>query len=139
MSKYRNNLPQLSDKTFLTDGGLETTLVFKHEYDLPQFAAFDLFKHREGFNTLKSYYRPYIDLALHNQVNFILESPTWRASKDWGAQIGYDEKELHDINRAAIDACREQGGISIEAHGLGGNKDVPVNVIHRLSDSLDQI
>ncbi|WP_425400321.1 CehA/McbA family metallohydrolase [Aeoliella sp.] len=45
----------------------------------------------------------------------------------------------YPINKTAILACREQGGISIEAHGLGGNKDVPVNVIHGLTDSLDQI
>lgn len=110
MSKYRNNLPQLSNETFLTDGGLETTLVFKHGYDLPQFAAFDLFKHQEGFNTLKSYYRPYIDLALEKQVNFILESPTWRASRDWGAKIGYNQKDLHEINQAAIDMLRDLRG-----------------------------
>lgn len=107
MSKYRNKLPQLSDETFLTDGGLETTLVFKNGYDLPKFAAFDLFKHQEGFNALKSYYRPYIDLALKNKVNFILESPTWRASKDWGEQIGYNDKDLHEINRVAMDMLRD--------------------------------
>lgn len=45
----------------------------------------------------------------------------------------------YPINRTAIDACRQQGGISIEAHGTGGNKDVPVNVIHNLADSLDQM
>jgi len=45
----------------------------------------------------------------------------------------------YPINRTAIDACREQGGISIEAHGTGGNKSVPVNVIHNLTDSLDQM
>jgi hypothetical protein len=45
----------------------------------------------------------------------------------------------YPINKTAILACREQGGISIEAHGLGGNKDVPVNVAHGLTDSLDQI
>lgn len=45
----------------------------------------------------------------------------------------------YPINRTAILACREQGGISCEAHGLGGNKDVPVNVVHGLTDSLDQI
>ncbi len=45
----------------------------------------------------------------------------------------------YPINRTAIDACRGQGGISIEAHGTGGNKDVPVNVIHNLSNSLDQM
>lgn len=45
----------------------------------------------------------------------------------------------YPINRSAIQACRDQGGISIEAHGTGGNKDVPVNIIHDLSDSLDQM
>lgn len=45
----------------------------------------------------------------------------------------------YPLNRTAIEACREQGGISIEAHGTGGNKDVPVNVIHNLTDSLDQM
>ena len=28
MAKYRTRLPQLSDKLFLTDGGMETTLIF---------------------------------------------------------------------------------------------------------------
>ncbi len=45
----------------------------------------------------------------------------------------------YPINKTAILACREQGGISCEAHGLGGNKDVPVNIVHGLTDSLDQI
>ena len=36
MSKYRNNLPQLSDALFITDGGLETALIFHHGYELPE-------------------------------------------------------------------------------------------------------
>jgi homocysteine S-methyltransferase len=48
MSTYRHNLPQLTSKPFLTDGGLETTLVFDHGHDLPAFAAFDLFRKPEG-------------------------------------------------------------------------------------------
>jgi len=45
----------------------------------------------------------------------------------------------YPINKTAILDCRSQGGISTEAHALGLNWDVPVNVIHRLTDSLDQI
>ena len=45
----------------------------------------------------------------------------------------------YPINKTAILDCRSQGGISIEAHGLGRNWDVPVNVINQLTDSLDQI
>ena len=45
----------------------------------------------------------------------------------------------HPINKTAIEEARRQGGISIEAHGLGPNNDVPVNVAQALSDSLDQL
>ena len=58
MARYRHSLPQLSDKLFLTDGGLETTLVFHEKMDLPHFAAFDLMTKVEGRETLRSYFRP---------------------------------------------------------------------------------
>jgi len=45
----------------------------------------------------------------------------------------------YPINKTAILDCRSQGGISTEAHGLGRNWDVPVNVINKLTDALDQI
>jgi hypothetical protein len=45
----------------------------------------------------------------------------------------------YPINKTAILEARRQGGISIEAHGLGRNWDVPVNVVQELTDSLDQI
>ena len=41
-AKYRERLPQLDGGLFLTDGGLETTLVFHEGWDLPCFAAFVL-------------------------------------------------------------------------------------------------
>jgi S-methylmethionine-dependent homocysteine/selenocysteine methylase len=99
---YRNHLPQLGDKKFLTDGGLETTLIFHHDIDLPLFAAFDLLKSEPGKRTIREYYLPYIDIALAHQVGFILESPTWRASTGWGVQIGYEHDEIEQANREAI-------------------------------------
>jgi S-methylmethionine-dependent homocysteine/selenocysteine methylase len=48
MSKYRNTLPQLDDRLFLADGGIETTLIFHDGLDLPYFAAFDLLARPEG-------------------------------------------------------------------------------------------
>ena len=48
MTKYRNQLPQLSSEIFMTDGGLETDLIFNKGIDLPEFAAFDLLKSNEG-------------------------------------------------------------------------------------------
>ena len=41
---HRERLPQLDGGLFLTDGGIETTLIFHHGLELPLFAAFDLLK-----------------------------------------------------------------------------------------------
>ena len=48
MTRYRQQLPQLDEHLFMTDGGLETTLVFHEGMDLPHFAAFDLLASASG-------------------------------------------------------------------------------------------
>jgi S-methylmethionine-dependent homocysteine/selenocysteine methylase len=107
MAKYRTRLPQLSDRLFLTDGGMETTLIFHDGLDLPYFAAFDLMRTDAGVEHVCGYYARYAAMAAANELGFILESPTWRASRDWGAKLGYSREELADINRRAIDMMAE--------------------------------
>ena len=102
MSKYRAKLPQLGGALFLTDGGLETTLVFLKGMDLPYFAAFDLMRSPEGRATLRDYFETYIGIARAGGYGFILEAPTWRASSDWGRKLGYSREELAAINRDSI-------------------------------------
>jgi S-methylmethionine-dependent homocysteine/selenocysteine methylase len=102
MSKYREHLPQLDDRLFLTDGGLETTLVFHEGLDLPCFAAFDLLKDEEGIDILRRYYDRYVEIARAHGVGVVLESPTWRANADWGDRLGYDAATLADANRKSI-------------------------------------
>lgn len=92
-----------ADQLYLTDGGLETTLIFHDGYELPCFAAFDLLKNEAGTERLRSYYQTYIDLALTHGYGFVLESATWRASTDWGTQLGYSSDALATANRQAID------------------------------------
>lgn len=103
MARYRHALPQLSDKLFLTDGGLETTLVFHEKMDLPHFAAFDLMTKIEGREKLRSYFIRYLAIAKKAKAGFIFESPTWRASSDWAEKFGYSAAELADVNRASIE------------------------------------
>jgi S-methylmethionine-dependent homocysteine/selenocysteine methylase len=103
MSKYRRQLPQLSGRPFLTDGGLETTLIFHDGIDLPHFASFDLFKTERGTTVIRAYYERYIAIAKRNQTGFVLEGATWRASPDWGDKLGYSRAQLADANRAAVD------------------------------------
>ena len=103
MAKYRNNLPQLSEKLFLTDSGLETTLVFHDGIDLPHFAAFDLMTRTDGRARLRDYFKRHIAIARQAGAGFIFESPTWRASRDWAEKLGYSAAELADVNRASIE------------------------------------
>ncbi len=107
MTQYRNSLPQMTEQPFITDGGLETSLIFHHGYELPEFAAFDLLTQSIGYVTLLNYYRDYIQLAKTHHTGFILESPTWRASRDWGRKLGYNGGDLREINRKSITLLRE--------------------------------
>lgn len=102
MTTYRNHLPQTLDQLFITDGGLETDLIFHQGYDLPAFAAFTLLDRDDGEQIFRTYYERYIRLALDHRLGFILESPTWRASRDWGRQIGYGADALETANRRSI-------------------------------------
>ena len=86
MSKYRSQLPQLSGDPYITDGGIETTLIFLDGFDLPSFAAFVLLESESGTTALENYFRQYADLARKYGTGLILESPTWRTSSDWGVE-----------------------------------------------------
>ena len=97
-----DSLPQLADTVFLTDSGLETDLIFHHGYDLPDFAAFVLLDDKAGTETLRRYYREHATIARDAGVGIVLESPTWRASPDWGERLGYSPERLAEVNRRAI-------------------------------------
>jgi len=104
---YRDHLPQLDGGLFLTDGGIETVLIFHEGLELPAFAAFDLLKDDAGTEALRRYYDPYASLAREHGLGFVLESPTWRASARWGAELGYNEADLSLLNRKAIALMEE--------------------------------
>src|SRR5688572_18372160 len=102
MPKYRSRLPQLADRLFLTDAGMETFLIFHKGVDLPYFASFDLMKSDEGVAQVRRYYERFISMACKRGLGFVLESPTWRANPDWAAKLGYDKAALGQINRRTI-------------------------------------
>ncbi len=102
MTKYRSNLPQLAGDLFLTDGGIETTLIFHDGFELPEFAAFTLLQQEEGSMALRRYFKTYAAIAQTHEVGFILEAPTWRSSPDWAAKLGYSTEALARANRQAI-------------------------------------
>ncbi|OHV10534.1 homocysteine S-methyltransferase family protein [Kushneria phosphatilytica] len=107
MAKYRYHLPQLDGGLFLTDSGLETTLIFQEGLELPCFAAFHLLKDAAGTEVLRDYFRRHVDIAREFGTGFIFESATWRSSPDWGRALGYSSTELDMANRRAIELLHE--------------------------------
>lgn len=100
-------MPQLSGGFFLTDGGIETTLIFHEGLELPYFAAFHLLKDEAGREALRKYFRTYAALARRYETGLVLESPTWRANPDWASKLGYSAEALAEANRKAIDLLGE--------------------------------
>jgi len=103
----------MSGDLFLSDGGIETTLIFHDGLTLRDFAAFELLNTAEGEAALRKYFGSYAEIAQRNGTGLILETATWRASPDWGKRLGYTTESLAEVNRKAVallEAIRKQYG-----------------------------
>jgi S-methylmethionine-dependent homocysteine/selenocysteine methylase len=79
---------------------METDLIFHGGFDLPDFAAFVLLDDERGVRALRDYYERYVAIAREHGVGLVLDTPTWRASPDWAARLGYSLEALAEVNRA---------------------------------------
>ncbi|MEO3414204.1 homocysteine S-methyltransferase family protein [Roseovarius sp. CAU 1744] len=111
---------------FLTDGGLETTLVFLEGVDLPAFASFPLLNDEKGRAMLKGYFERYLRLAQENATGFVLDTPTWRASQGWAEDTGHTPEQIDRINAKAVQFARdiatewEARGVPVVVNGVVG-------------------
>lgn len=102
MARYRHRLPPCDGTPFVTDGGIETTLIFEYGLDLPCFASFALLATHDGQPALRRYFQTYVDLARRLRLGLVLESPTWRASPAWAEALGFPLNRLDWIQHEAI-------------------------------------
>lgn len=97
----------LATGRYVSDGGLETDLIFNRGVDLAEFASFPLVESDRGRALLREYYDGYAAVARRAGAGLTLEAPTWRANPQWGARMGYDAAALDRVNRAAIEFLDE--------------------------------
>ncbi len=113
-----------SDSVYLTDGGLETTLVFLDGLDLPDFASFPLLGSEDGKSHFDRYFKPYLDTAERAGAGFVVDTVTWRANPDWGARLGCDRHTLAEINKRAVDyaarLAKSRPGLTTVLNGVVG-------------------
>ncbi len=113
---------------YVTDGGIETDLIFHFDADLPEFAAFPLVEDEDGRALLTRYYDGYAAIAARAGVGLLLEAPTWRANPDWAAKVGYDLDALDRVNRASVELMqglrekyqRQLGLTDVKVGGMTG-------------------
>ncbi|MHB1432416.1 MAG: homocysteine S-methyltransferase family protein [Streptosporangiaceae bacterium] len=127
-------LPQLGESLFLTDSGIETDLIEHGGFDLPEFAAFVLLDDERGREALRAYFRRHADVAAEFGCGLILETPTWRASADWGARTGYSPAGLLRVNEAAVDLV---AGVRAEYAGTPAGPIVISGCVGPRADGYD--
>lgn len=84
----------------LTDGGIETRIVYEFGRALDDFAAFTLLDDAEGRRILETIYRSYLDVAIASSLRIQLGTPTWRAGRSWTSGV-------ERVNREAVQLIRE--------------------------------
>lgn len=110
----------------MTDGGIETDLIFNRGVDLPGFAAFPLMHSEEGRSILREYYTDYVELAARTGVPLLFDTPTWMANPDRAAEIGYGNAALGRANARSVEFLtrlaseHEQDLVGWEVGGIVG-------------------
>lgn len=124
------------DAVALTDGGLETSLLFHAGFELPCFASFPLLASERGRAALRRYFEPFLDMAQERGVPFVLDTATWRANPDWGEQLGYDVDRLAAVNRDAVEFAGDlaKGRPDVTINGVVGPRGDGYVVGARMSD-----
>jgi homocysteine S-methyltransferase len=95
-----------ADTLVVTDGGLETWLIFHRGIDLPAFASYPLVATADGRDVLGEYYRYYTAIARSVEAAVLLETPTWRANPDWAATLGHDADALAQLITSSVEVVK---------------------------------
>ena len=84
---------------------------------------------------MRRYFEPFLDLAQERGLPFVLDTATWRANPDWGAQLGYDGDALAAANRDAVAFARElaDGRSDVTINGMLGPRGDGYVVGERMS------
>jgi S-methylmethionine-dependent homocysteine/selenocysteine methylase len=100
-------LPQPNDTLFLTEAGIETTLMYKNGWTLRHFCLFELLQDDRFLEDLRNYHSRLIEVALEHKVGHLLDGVHYRASPDWGALLGLSEAQLADLTAKGIELYKD--------------------------------
>jgi S-methylmethionine-dependent homocysteine/selenocysteine methylase len=104
MKRFPAQQPGLN---YLTEGGTETEVMYKHGFELTEFAMFPLLDDDRAVEALRAMFTAYLETAVRHGFGAIIGGLDYRASPDWARRIGYSEAQLADAQLRSIDFLRD--------------------------------
>lgn len=99
--------PRLDGRIYLTEGGVETEILYKWGFELPEFAMFPLLDEPEAMSVIRAMYDRYFQAAEAHDAGLLIAGTDYRASPDWGTKIGCSEARLRDYIHRNIEFLLE--------------------------------
>lgn len=92
---------------YLTEGGQETELMYKHGHELPEFAMYPLLDDARAVADLTTMYERYLEVAAEQGMVALMGGLDYRASPDWAAKLGISPEGLEDFQLRCIGFLRD--------------------------------
>lgn len=89
-------------RTYLTDGGFETSMLFLEGFDLPAFAACVLLEDDVARAAMNRYFDRFLAMAETAGTGFVLDTNTWRSGTHWASAVGRSPAQMQDLTREAV-------------------------------------
>ncbi len=99
--------PREDGLLYLTEGGTETEIIYRHGHELREFAMFELMDKPAAVADLQDMYRRYLDVAAKYGFAALMAGFDYRASPDWGKKLGYSAEGLREMQHMCIDFLRD--------------------------------
>lgn len=107
MPTERTVFPREEGVLYLTEGGTETEVMYRHGHQLRDFAMFELIDSPAAVADLKDMYCRYLDAAAMHGFAALMAGFDYRASPDWGEKLGYSAEGLREMQHKCINFLRE--------------------------------
>lgn len=101
-----NNFIKTS-RPYMTNGGLETFMVFEKGYDLPCFSSHVLLETDDGRNAIVDYYEKFLNIAKQSNRGYVIGTETWRLNEGWAGELGLSNEELLKKNIEAVKFAKQ--------------------------------
>lgn len=86
--------PRLDDRIYITEGGIETEILYKWGFELPEFSMYPLLDNADAMKTIHAMFDRVFAAAAAHDAGIVLAGLDYRASPDWAEKIGYSRDQL---------------------------------------------